>query len=238
MDEYQILGVTPSSTVTEIVTAYRRRIRQVHPDLAPAASQDERRRRERATTELNLAYSAAVGRARLGAASAQEATTRRSPFARPSENTCQLCGTTPAKRYAVRMHSAWMASLFRSSRDIELCQECAATLRTNVDGSSLRSLPGLRALPRPRRRRVGVLAALAVVLVAVLVTAALVRSGSHSNPYAGECVEVSDNPRLVPCTPTNEARVESVESSPRACPAGDSTFTPEPRTVVCFRTPQ
>jgi hypothetical protein len=64
MSGFDVLGLGPNARPEEIVAAYRRRIRELHPDLAPDASPDERRAREQATAQLNLAYETALAHAR------------------------------------------------------------------------------------------------------------------------------------------------------------------------------
>lgn len=53
---YRTLGVSPTAPNEDIKTAYRRAIRQVHPDRFARASEHERQAAERRAQEINRAY--------------------------------------------------------------------------------------------------------------------------------------------------------------------------------------
>jgi curved DNA-binding protein len=53
---YSLLGVAETATQQEIKAAYRKLVRQVHPDSLPGASADWKRAAEEKTKEINEAY--------------------------------------------------------------------------------------------------------------------------------------------------------------------------------------
>jgi hypothetical protein len=57
---WRVLGVTPGSDATEIKRAFRKRARELHPDLHPHATDDERRILESRFAEVTAAYRALV----------------------------------------------------------------------------------------------------------------------------------------------------------------------------------
>jgi DnaJ like chaperone protein len=58
LSPYEILGLSPSASVLEIKTAYRKRMKECHPDLFAGMDQQARDLAERWTKALNAAYSA------------------------------------------------------------------------------------------------------------------------------------------------------------------------------------
>jgi DnaJ like chaperone protein len=56
LSAYEILGLTPSASVVEIKTAYRRRVKACHPDLFAGMDQQAKDLAERWTKALNAAY--------------------------------------------------------------------------------------------------------------------------------------------------------------------------------------
>ena len=55
-DPYRVLGVPEDATDAEIDLAWRRQIGKVHPDRFAGAGEEERKRAEHRTRELNRAY--------------------------------------------------------------------------------------------------------------------------------------------------------------------------------------
>jgi DnaJ domain len=69
LSAYEILGLSPSASLAEIKTAYRKRVKECHPDLFAGMDQHARALAERWTTALNAAYASLnprQGGARLG----------------------------------------------------------------------------------------------------------------------------------------------------------------------------
>jgi hypothetical protein len=56
LSAYEILGVTPSASLAEIKTAYRKRVRACHPDLFAGTDEQGKALAERWTKALNAAY--------------------------------------------------------------------------------------------------------------------------------------------------------------------------------------
>jgi DnaJ-domain-containing protein 1 len=56
LSAYEILGLSPSATVLEIKTAYRKRVKECHPDLFAGMDQQAKALAERWTRALNAAY--------------------------------------------------------------------------------------------------------------------------------------------------------------------------------------
>jgi hypothetical protein len=56
LSAYEILGVSPSASLAEIKTAYRKRVRVCHPDLFAGTDEQTRALAERWTKALNAAY--------------------------------------------------------------------------------------------------------------------------------------------------------------------------------------
>ena len=57
LSAYEILGLSPSASAVEIKTAYRKRIKECHPDLFAGMDQEAKALAERWTKALNAAYS-------------------------------------------------------------------------------------------------------------------------------------------------------------------------------------
>jgi hypothetical protein len=57
LSAYEILGLSPSASMGEIKTAYRKRVKECHPDLFAGMDQQARDLAERWTKALNAAYS-------------------------------------------------------------------------------------------------------------------------------------------------------------------------------------
>ena len=55
-DAYRVLGVPPSASDAEIDQAYRRLIRQYHPDRLVGVAEELRREAERKASDINAAY--------------------------------------------------------------------------------------------------------------------------------------------------------------------------------------
>jgi curved DNA-binding protein CbpA len=55
-DYYAILGIAPNATSRQIKTAYRKRMKEVHPDLAGWENVVEKKRREALAKQINEAY--------------------------------------------------------------------------------------------------------------------------------------------------------------------------------------
>jgi len=73
LSAYEILGLSPSASLTEIKTAYRKRIRTCHPDLFTGGDEQARALAERWTKALNAAYATLNPRQRtVRAASSRE----------------------------------------------------------------------------------------------------------------------------------------------------------------------
>jgi DnaJ-domain-containing protein 1 len=56
LSAYEILGLSPSASVLEIKTAYRKRVKECHPDLFAGMDQQAKVLAERWTKALNAAY--------------------------------------------------------------------------------------------------------------------------------------------------------------------------------------
>jgi curved DNA-binding protein CbpA len=56
LSAYEILGLSPSASLAEIKTAYRKRVRTCHPDLFAESDEQARALAERWTKALNAAY--------------------------------------------------------------------------------------------------------------------------------------------------------------------------------------
>ena len=56
LSPYEILGLPPSASVAEIKAAYRKRVKECHPDLFAGMDQQARELAERWTKALNAAY--------------------------------------------------------------------------------------------------------------------------------------------------------------------------------------
>jgi hypothetical protein len=56
LSAYEILGLSPSASLAEIKTAYRKRVRTCHPDLFAGSDEQSRALAERWTKALNAAY--------------------------------------------------------------------------------------------------------------------------------------------------------------------------------------
>jgi hypothetical protein len=56
LSAYEILGLSPSASVVEIKTAYRKRVKECHPDLFAGMDQQAKTLAERWTKALNAAY--------------------------------------------------------------------------------------------------------------------------------------------------------------------------------------
>jgi DnaJ-domain-containing protein 1 len=56
LSAYEILGLSPSASVVEIKTAYRRRVKECHPDLFAGMDQEAKVLAEKWTKALNAAY--------------------------------------------------------------------------------------------------------------------------------------------------------------------------------------
>ena len=56
LSAYELLGLSPSASVVEIKTAYRRRVKECHPDLFSGMDQQAKALAERWTKALNVAY--------------------------------------------------------------------------------------------------------------------------------------------------------------------------------------
>src|SRR5262249_53228446 len=56
LSAYEILGLSPSASLAEIKTAYRKRVRACHPDLFAGTDEQARALAERWTKALNAAY--------------------------------------------------------------------------------------------------------------------------------------------------------------------------------------
>src|SRR5712672_2089937 len=56
LSAYEILGLSPSASWTEIRTAYRKRVKACHPDLFAGTDEQGRALAERWTKALNAAY--------------------------------------------------------------------------------------------------------------------------------------------------------------------------------------
>jgi DnaJ-domain-containing protein 1 len=56
LSAYEILGLSPSASWTEIRTAYRKRVKACHPDLFAGTDEQARALAERWTKALNAAY--------------------------------------------------------------------------------------------------------------------------------------------------------------------------------------
>jgi DnaJ-domain-containing protein 1 len=61
---FEILGLSPSASMVEIKTAYRKRVKECHPDLFAGMDQQARDLAERWTKALNAAYSTLKARQR------------------------------------------------------------------------------------------------------------------------------------------------------------------------------
>src|SRR5688500_18647017 len=55
-DYYALLGTTPDATQRQIKTAYRKRMKEAHPDLAGYEDATEKHRREVLAKQINEAY--------------------------------------------------------------------------------------------------------------------------------------------------------------------------------------
>jgi hypothetical protein len=235
MSDYDTLGVPPTAGPTEIAAAYRRRIREVHPDLHPRVSEAERVAREHATVALNLAYESALGRARAHA----HPPAKPAGFPTTPVGACDLCGDTPATRYRLAIRSAWMTTMLPLSDagELELCAECAAQLHVaSVQGGDECAPADDAGARRPRRRRRGPAALIAVAIVALLVFLVLGPSATH--PLLDGCVAPGGPPRLVACRAVAGTRVDSIEHVARSCPHGDGSWPIEPHVVLCLKPSQ
>ncbi len=67
LSAYEILGLPPSASVAEIKKAYRKRVKECHPDLFAGMDEQARVLAERWTTALNAAYATLNPRRRGGA---------------------------------------------------------------------------------------------------------------------------------------------------------------------------
>jgi len=67
LSPYEILGLLPSASLVEIKTAYRKRVKECHPDLFTSMDQPARELAERWTKALNAAYSTLKPRQRARA---------------------------------------------------------------------------------------------------------------------------------------------------------------------------
>ncbi len=56
LSAYEILGLSPSASLVEIRTAYRKRVKACHPDLFAGTNEEARALAERWTKALNAAY--------------------------------------------------------------------------------------------------------------------------------------------------------------------------------------
>jgi len=69
LSAYEILGVSPSASVLEIRMAYRKRVKECHPDLFAGMDQQAKALAERWTKALNAAYATLNPRHRGASAS-------------------------------------------------------------------------------------------------------------------------------------------------------------------------
>jgi hypothetical protein len=235
MNDYDILGVSPTAGPAEITAAYRRRVRLVHPDLDPRVTDSERRAREDATVALNLAYASAIKRARHGDPGDA---TGGFAFRATASGACDLCGARPAARHHVTVRSAWMMSALPISRggDIELCAACASNLRVDEPPSDDIDDDVTPVRKRGHRRRVRVVTVLVAAAI-VVARFATFRATSAPGDLIGRCVATTDRPRVVSCGSPNDGRIDAVEPTSSRCPAGDSSWAEQPRVVICFETP-
>ncbi len=67
LNAYEILGLRPSAPVEEIKKAYRKRVKECHPDLFAGMDEQARALAERWTRALNAAYATLNPRRRGGA---------------------------------------------------------------------------------------------------------------------------------------------------------------------------
>jgi hypothetical protein len=62
LSPYEILGLSPSASMVEIKTAYRKRVKECHPDLFASMDQQAQALAERWTKALNAAYATLIPR--------------------------------------------------------------------------------------------------------------------------------------------------------------------------------
>jgi hypothetical protein len=143
MTPYEILGVPPDASQSQITAAYRSLARQFHPDQHPEASAAERDAWTAAMARINQAY-AAIGGKEQAAATAEDLSASRRPGSastsasrtpRPGE--CDLCSSAPAARFKFQHQHAWLFGASVYTTNLELCQSCALAMGRSKQNRTL-----------------------------------------------------------------------------------------------------
>jgi hypothetical protein len=231
---YQLLGVDETASPEELAAAYRRLVKEVHPDHAAHLGVQERRRRDRATAQLNVAYAAA----RRAALERSETPARQ--LAPPSSRdavpgACDLCGAQPARTRDLRLRSTWVRAAVPGAPDPKLCDGCATSFGPAPDDVPHRTQPSDPGRPALRPGLPRLLAVSLFALLAGVLALTLGSSPERSELAVGSCVAWSGHFSAVACASPHSGTVVSSASSPGRCPPRTS-FVVTRVTVYCIDT--
>jgi hypothetical protein len=202
---YEVLRIAPTASEIEITAAYRRRAKQIHPDMAPTADDADRRARAREMARLNQAYRDACA----------DAAARRVVvlYAGPP----RLIAAIEPVGFKVLSRDPMPPAPAPDSSDAPT----ATALRpVPVDESS--------------GRRWGWRITLGAIVTAAAFGLLTVRSSSApDHPAVDNCVVWTGTYEQAPCDQPHDGRVVMAVNDPARCPSG-SAYMPNGRRVLCI----
>lgn len=132
LDARAILGVSETATFKEIKTAYRSLVRVYHPDRAGSDAESQAKATQ-VMGRINEAWNAIESRESNGvlgskdysSSTRSESTNWSVSRRKTNSKECELCGSTPAKKFSLKGNRVFITSLQRIGYNGILCKSCA-----------------------------------------------------------------------------------------------------------------